>query len=373
MEACELYRKLVTHGWTGVTSPGGWRAAQTNPGQVAQVLPGPAAEEPDADYWAQRLIHREYTMGVHPRVPQELSVRIDHAGSGHYFPLGTDDPRLAATRALRTYQTIVSHGWEMANRQFSRELTVAFRWLDVPLAWTYTTIHTQPGFLQRSPAETSSGSTDPLLVSLTESDAGIRKALEWCVDHTEGFRCVAAYGTAAEAIQESPRQRVHLALVSYSLADKPGAVCLAEMKVAVPEMVGLLYSVYEDSEELFRTTPGGAGTYLLRRTPTTQFLEPIAGRLRRGRLRAEEMPSAAWQYFKDSLASMPVGPSGRQLASLTQREHEVLALLSKGHSDKDIADRLDISIYTVHEHVRKVFDKLGAHNRTEAAVMFLQK
>jgi DNA-binding NarL/FixJ family response regulator len=300
-------------------------------------------------------------------------VRIDYGGSGYYFPLGTDDHRLAAARALRTYQTIVSLGCEMANRQFSRELTVAFRWLDVPLAWTYTTIHTQPGFLQRGPPETSSGSTDPLLVSLTESDAGIRKALEWCVDHAEGFRCVAAYRTAAEAIQESPRRRVHLALVSYSLADKPGAVCLAEMKAAVPETVGLLYSVYEDSEELFRTTPGGAGTYLLRRTPSTQVLEPIAGRLRTGRLRAEEMPAAAWQYFKDSLASMPVGPSGRQLASLTPREHEVLALLSKGHSDKDIADRLDISIYTVHEHVRKVLDKLGAHNRTEAAVMFLQK
>ena len=82
---------------------------------------------------------------------------------------------------------------------------------------------------------------------------------------------------------------------------------------------------------------------------------------------------AAWQYFKDSLASMPVGQAARQLAHLTQREHQVLELLSKGHPDKDIADRLGISIYTVHEHVRNVFEKLGAHNRTEAAVKFLQK
>jgi DNA-binding NarL/FixJ family response regulator len=61
------------------------------------------------------------------------------------------------------------------------------------------------------------------------------------------------------------------------------------------------------------------------------------------------------------------------LAHLTQREHEVLALLSKGQLDKEIAERLDISIYTVHEHVRNIFEKLGVHNRTEAVVKFLQK
>ena len=85
------------------------------------------------------------------------------------------------------------------------------------------------------------------------------------------------------------------------------------------------------------------------------------------------MAPTVWQYFKDSLSSMPVGGAARQLANLTQREHEVLALLSKGQPDKEIADQLGISIYTVHEHVRNIFDKLGTHNRTEAAVKFLQK
>ena len=145
------------------------------------------------------------------------------------------------------------------------------------------------------------------------------------------------------------------------------------MKAVAPGITGLLYSVYEDSEELFRATPGGAGTYLLRRLPPTEFLEPIAGWLKQGRLLGEELAPAVWQYFKDGVASMPVGGSARQLANLTQREHEVLGLLSKGHPDKDIADRLDISVHTVHEHVRNIFDKLGAHNRTEAAVKFLHK
>jgi DNA-binding NarL/FixJ family response regulator len=82
---------------------------------------------------------------------------------------------------------------------------------------------------------------------------------------------------------------------------------------------------------------------------------------------------AAWQYFKDCVASMVIGGGARQMGNLTQRELEVLGLLSKGLPDKEIADSLAISIHTVHEHVRNVFEKLGAHNRTEAAVRFLQK
>ena len=97
----------------------------------------------DRDFWAQRLIHREYTMSLDLKTARELSVRVDHQGTSHYFPLGTDDPKLAANRALRIYQAVASQGWKTANERFRRELTVAFRWLDNPLAWTYTTIHTQ--------------------------------------------------------------------------------------------------------------------------------------------------------------------------------------------------------------------------------------
>jgi len=370
-EAGELYRTLITQGWQGAAPQGGLKPVQTNLSSGDPPLP--AADKFDADYWGQRLIHREYTMSVEPAVPRELSVRINHGGSGYYFPLGTDHHRLAARRALRIYQATVSRGWEIANKRFPRELTVAFRWLDVPLAWTYTTIHTMTRIPRNSPVAAGGGPGGAFEVAVAESDAGIRHALESCINHTDGFRCVATFASGAEALRESARRGVHLALVSHSLADKPGTACLAEMKVAVPEVCGLLYSVYEDSEELFKATPGGAGTYLLRRTPPTQFLEPIAGWLKQGRLLGEEMASAVWQYFKDSVTSMPIGAAARQLAHLTQREHEVLGLLSKGHPDKDIADQLSISIHTVHEHVRNIFEKLGAHNRTEAAVKFLQK
>jgi DNA-binding CsgD family transcriptional regulator len=70
---------------------------------------------------------------------------------------------------------------------------------------------------------------------------------------------------------------------------------------------------------------------------------------------------------------LPAGPSALELARLTPREHEILALLSKGALAKEIADALGISIWTVHGHIKSIFEKLGVHSRTEAVVKFLQK
>lgn len=70
---------------------------------------------------------------------------------------------------------------------------------------------------------------------------------------------------------------------------------------------------------------------------------------------------------------MPSGPSSLETAGLTPREHEVLALLSKGELAKEIASSLGISIWTVHGHVKNIFEKLGVHTRTEAVVKYLQK
>ena len=88
--------------------------------------------------------------------------------------------------------------------------------------------------------------------------------------------------------------------------------------------------------------------------------------------RLEEAMAARRQLLAN-VASGANGGSPTELTSLTQREHEVLALLSKGHSHKFMAARLRLSAYTVHGHVRNIFEKLGVHNRVEAVVKYFQK
>ena len=370
-EACQLYRTIVSQGWENAGVRGDRRSVPAGlpPGEAMPLGTGRF----DRDFWDQRLIHREYTMRLDMKTARELSVQIDHQGTSHYFPLGTDDPKLAANRALRIYKAVTSQGWKTANERFRRELTVGFRWFDNPLAWTYTTIHTQSDIPRQLSADAFHVRTGSLKVAIIESDGGIRQALVWCLNHMDEFCCAAAFTSAAEALRELPRRAACLVLVSHNLADKPGTACLEELKVTVPGVAGLLYSVYEDSEELFRATPGGAGAYLLRRTPPTRFLEPIAEVLAGGNLSGEEIAAGVWQYFKNTVASLPIGGPACHLTQLTQREREVLALLGEGQQDKEIAARLGISIYTVHEHVRNIFEKLRVRNRTEAVVKFLHK
>src|SRR5713101_708652 len=145
IEACQLYETIVTRGWESLTTRCKGKGLESDLSPA--VLPAAGQNAFDPDYWSQRLIHRKYTEAFHTHGNRELSVRIDHAGNSHYFPLGTHNRKLATSRAVQIYQTVARQGWETANQRFPRELSVAFRWLDNPVAWTYTTIQTRATML----------------------------------------------------------------------------------------------------------------------------------------------------------------------------------------------------------------------------------
>lgn len=361
-EACKYYRTIVNEGWEAATAGDHSKPGVALRGDLGRL---------DPNYWAQGLIHREYTsQSLPPRAHRELSIRIDHEGASCYFPLGNVRREEAAQRALQIYKVIISKGWEAALKQVSRELTVAFHWSDNPLAWTYTTIRTE-NRIHTTGTKLKDSSALVVRVAIAESDAGIRVALANCVNRMPGFECAAAFANSKDALDHAMHHALHLVLIGQNAAEKPGSVCLEELRSVAPAVAGLIYSVHEDSEELFRTTPGGAGYYLLKRVGPGDFLEPIVEVLEARS--PGKIIDAAWQYFKNTVFSSPIGGSTQELTNLTQREHEVLALLSKGQQDKAIADKLRISIYTVHVHVRNIFEKLRVHNRTGAVVKYFQK
>src|SRR5438445_3168424 len=186
IEASQLYERIVTRGWESLQVRANGKVSESN---LCPGLQPVTNHRFDAEYWGERLIHRKYTEGFHPKTDCELSVRIDHTGNSHYFPLGTSNRRLASSRAVQIYQTIVRHGWEAANKRFSRELSVAFRWLDNPVAWTYTTIHTRATMTWASVCSNPNHPGARLNVAIVESDPGIRQALAWCINRQDGFCC----------------------------------------------------------------------------------------------------------------------------------------------------------------------------------------
>jgi DNA-binding NarL/FixJ family response regulator len=363
-EAGGIYRGIVREGWRSAVG------ARKRSRKGGHQIGSKTADQSQAGYWRERLIRRPYTMGA--TITGELSVRMEHEGVGHYFPLGTGDENAGANEALRIHQMIARLGWERAARQLNRELTIGFRWIDNPLAWTYTTICTSSTLAAKPRAHEASERAGKIGVAIVERDAGIRQALAWCLDQMVGFYCAATFGSALRAVAESRAQPCKLMLVSQRLADGPGLAQLSESIERGGQGAMLRYATYPDSETLFAATPGGAIGYLLRRRAPSEFLEPIH-ELNAANFSNPEIASRAWNYFKELFSARPAGGAGEAWNRLTQREHEVLGLLSSGHPDKEIADRLGISIYTVHGHVRNIFEKLGVHNRTGAVVKYLQK
>lgn len=368
-EACQLYRAILEQGWEAMAS------ARAGTSRHSRLLPGrgvsPSASRQDCEYWKRRLIHRKYSEPNQARGDPEFSVWIDHARTGHYFPLGTSNENEAAARASRIYRTVVTRGWASANTGFPRELALALRWQDSPLAWTYTTIHTRLYSSPPKPGIGRNGRTAELRVALIEPEAPIRFALAACINSQEGFRCDDTFANAAEALRQGAGDQVALALANHDLPDEPGAAVAEELHKARPELPVLSYSVFPDADQLFKSTPGGAAVYMLKRTSPDRIFEPIAGMP--GPATREQIASRIRDYFQQLSALLPSGQPFWKLAKLTPREHEILVFLSKGNLVKEIAGTLGISNWTVHGHVKRIFEKLKVHTRTEAVIKYLQK
>lgn len=333
--------------------------------------PPAVAAKAAPDYWRNHLFTRRYHFPGSGTAESDLAIRIDHEGAGCFFPLSTSDPAAAAALAVQIYQVVAEQGWANASRQFSRELVVSFEWSSNPVLWTYTTIHTlvAAGPTIQGSAPKARGKTQPVLI--LETDAGIRRALGWCLDQQAGFTAVACESLEAFTAARNLHPTC-LVLLNRTLADRVGVKAPGSLAPLRPGVLALTYSVHGDGDQMFVSTPGGAAGYLVKRVKPDRLLEPMLNLLGQIELEPENQQPRLKAYFLE-LLQPPANPDSSTVAKLTPREREVLHLLSKGCVDKEIASALGISAWTVHEHIKSIFARLQVRTRTEAVVRYLEK
>jgi DNA-binding NarL/FixJ family response regulator len=321
--------------------------------------------------WKDRLILRRYRFPASGESERDLATRIDFGGTGYFFPLGTSDMELAAAKAAQIHQLAVKQGWNSVFRLFSRELIISFEWCMNPVLWTYTTIHTlvgkQPGADHESPL------THPnrQRVLVAEVDDGIRKALCWSIDQQPGFGSIPC--DSPEAFAEALTvHKPRMVLLNRNLAGRVGFKFTGTVAPIQPGVPALTYSVHVDGDQMFVSTPGGAGGYLVKRVKPDRLLEPILNVTSRSELMNDDLLLRVKYYFQE-LLQLHATHDNSVVAGLTRREREVLALLSKGCVDKEIAQAMGISVWTVHGHIKKIFEQLHVRTRTEAVIRFLEK
>jgi DNA-binding NarL/FixJ family response regulator len=148
--------------------------------------------------------------------------------------------------------------------------------------------------------------------------------------------------------------------MDINLPGMSGIECIICIKNSWPEVQVMMLTVFDNSEEIFKSLSAGATGYLLKKTPPAKLLEAIRELAAGGSPMSGEIARKVVQTF-----ARPVFHSVSSV-SLTPREEEILSYLSKGFLYKEIASELFISIETVRTHVRKIYQKLQVRTRTEA-------
>jgi len=208
-------------------------------------------------------------------------------------------------------------------------------------------------------------------VSLVEDDPGVRSNLASMIDGTPGFHCQATYGDGPAALKGIPAHRPDVVLMDINLPGMLGTECVRRLKSVAPDVPVLMLTVYDDSEQIFKSLMAGATGYLLKRTPKDKLLEAIREITSGGAPMSRQIARRVVQYFQE-VSQVPATPQrAPEVESLTEREGQVLSLLAKGHAYKEIADLLNISFETVRSYVRTIYDKLHVHSRTEATLKYL--
>ena len=313
------------------------------------------------------VLRRKYLGPIRQLGDRELAVRLGDRGQSWFFLLGTDKPSLAARRASELVRLSEEVSIGAAANRYSRELTLSVYWLDRPQSCTYTTLCTFP---EKHAPPVAAGDIPRLKVGILEPDAGFRQAL--------GFWLARIPGVTPVALSQAPvvdqhRAGIHLLLANaYAPALNFAALREAWRRTA-PGVPVFGYSILPSSDDVFIQMGGGQEGYYLRRRHPLDLLEPLG-------LSHEPLPHSrellqlrVRRYFQTLFATGDDSAPAGSPYQLTPRETDVLGCLQKGLHDKEIASVLGISPQTVHTHLKRIFEKLGAHTRTEAVMKFLQK
>ncbi len=204
-------------------------------------------------------------------------------------------------------------------------------------------------------------------VAIVEDNKTTREGLEKIINLSSEYRCICACTTAEDALRQLPPLKPEVVLMDIQLPNMSGVECVAQLKDLLPATQVIMVTVYEDPDRIFRALRAGASGYLLKRSVADQVLNAIRDVLQGGVPMSSEIARKVIAHFQQEETATA------DVEKLSAREREVLDLVVLGLSNKEIVDRLNITIDGVRWHLRNIYQKLHVHSRTEVLVKFRQR
>ncbi|GAO41281.1 response regulator [Flavihumibacter petaseus] len=212
-----------------------------------------------------------------------------------------------------------------------------------------------------------------ITVCIVDDTNDIRQALEEIIRLSDEFRLLGSFSSGEDALVKLPVLQPNVVLMDINLGGMSGIECVRRLKPDNKEILFMMCTVYEEDEKIFEALSAGASGYILKKTSPVKLLDAIRELNEGGAPMSSQIARkvvAAFQQ-KNAVNELPVaGNSNGKLNTLSNREMEILELLSKGMLYKEIAAQLFISQETVRKHVYHMYEKLHVNNRIEAVNKF---
>lgn len=206
-------------------------------------------------------------------------------------------------------------------------------------------------------------SANSIRVALVEDQGGLRESLKKALTGVPGITCVAACANAEQALEELPALQPQVVLMDINLPGMSGVECVRHLVERLPGVLVVMLTVFDNTEAIFNSLKSGACGYLHKPVRGRELVAAIREVAAGGSPMSARIARMVVQTFSNPVAP---APTTQALACLTDREQAVLDLVLEGFPYKLIADRLDLSVYTVNFHIRNIYEKLQVHSRAEA-------
>jgi two-component system, NarL family, response regulator len=197
-------------------------------------------------------------------------------------------------------------------------------------------------------------------IAIIEDDPILSTSLGALLAAERDLEVAGVFGTAEEALERLPALAPAVAIVDLGLPGMSGLELIQALKASAAPCEVIVYTVNEDRQAVFAALRAGASGYVLKGAGGAEIVQALE-QLRQGG--APMSPRIARQVIQEfrATAAAEAGEPG-----LTAREREILGLLERGLSYKEAAGALNLSVHTVHTHIKNIYEKLHARNRQQA-------
>jgi DNA-binding NarL/FixJ family response regulator len=196
-------------------------------------------------------------------------------------------------------------------------------------------------------------------VLIVDDHPVVRLGLRTMLESEENISVTGMAASGKEALMEVKRVQPDVVLMDLRMPEMEGTEAIAEMRRILPGIRILVLTNYDEDEYVLRALQAGARGYLLKSTPQEEIVKAV------------EMVHEDKHCIPPNIAQRLIETMARE--ELSQRELEVLTLVAKGFTNKEIAGRLFISDKTARNHVASCLGKLNAKDRTEAATTAIRR